>query len=79
MLLKNEKIHKAERNWEMIVARAAPCTPNLKKNKDRIEDDVYDGAQDYGDHPDFAEALGIDEMVHPQTDHDKNGPQQIDG
>ncbi len=30
--LKNEKTHKAERNWEMIVARAAPRTPNLKRN-----------------------------------------------
>ena len=48
------------------------------KNEDGVQDQVDDRAQEGGHHARAAEALGVDEGVHPQADHHGDGPGQVD-
>ena len=49
------------------------------KDKDRVQYDVDCCSQTYRHHPYPAKALGVDKGIHPQTNHDKESTQQIDG
>ena len=59
--------------------RRAPHPHVQGEDEDRIQHDVDHRPQAHGHHPGAAEALRRDEGIHPQADHDKDGPQQIDG
>ena len=49
------------------------------EDKDRVQDQIQDGADGDGQHTGHAKALGIDEVIHSQADHDKDRTQKIDG
>ena len=60
--------------------QSRPAHPQAQpENKHRVQHNVQYGPEGYRTHTDGAEALGVDEGIHTQADHHKDGAQHIDG
>ena len=57
-----------------------PLDAHVKEeDKYRVQDDVHNRPQPHRHHAHLSKSLGVDEGVHPQADHHKEGAHQVDG
>ena len=78
--VRNRKTQTAETNLRQNGGKSRALDSHIQaEDKDRVQDQIQDGADGDGQHTGHAKALGIDEVIHSQADHDKDRTQKIDG
>ena len=68
-----------ETAWEITVASAPPFDAHAhSEDKDRVQDDVDHGSDQYGEHTGFRISLCGDEHIHSKCHLDENGSDGVD-